>query len=142
MTNRAIALAAACVAVLAAAVPAAATAAAAHGGRGDGLGKVRKATARFHSFEAALQAGYEPAGPCAEEPGMGAMGFHFVNQRLVADPHRRGPALAVRQALRRSDARPRAGAADPLRPARLGMEDQPSRHVRPVEPKGELPVAG
>jgi hypothetical protein len=86
MTSRAIALAAACVAVLAAAVPDAATAAAPRSDRADGLTKVRKATARFHFVEAARQAGYEPAGPCAEEPGMGGMGFHFANERLTADP--------------------------------------------------------
>jgi hypothetical protein len=86
MTSRAIALAAACVAALAAAAPGAATAATGPAHRADGLTEVREATARFHSVEAARQEGYEPAGPCAEEPGMGGMGFHYVNQQLAADP--------------------------------------------------------
>jgi hypothetical protein len=90
MSSRAIVLAASCVAVLAASIPSTAAAGTAGGDRGDdhghGLVEVRKATARFHSVAAATRAGYEPAGPCAEEPGMGGMGFHYVNQRLVADP--------------------------------------------------------
>jgi hypothetical protein len=85
MSTRAIALAVASVAALAAAIPAAATVATAGDHRGDGLAQVRKATARFHSVEAARQAGYEPAGPCAEDPSLGGMGFHYVNQQLVAD---------------------------------------------------------
>jgi hypothetical protein len=88
MMRRAIALAAGLIAVLAAAVPAAASAAESHHHKHhhDGLGEVRKATARYHSLGAALEAGYEPFGPCAEMPGMGGMGFHFVNPELVADP--------------------------------------------------------
>jgi hypothetical protein len=88
MTRRAIALAAAA-AVLTAAVPVVAGAATARGDRPDGLREVRKATARFHSVTAAMKAGYEPTGPCAEEPGVGGMGYHYVNQRLVADPAER-----------------------------------------------------
>jgi hypothetical protein len=86
MSNRAIALATGCVVLLAAAAPGAAAAATAGGERGDGLAAVRKATARFHSVAAARRAGYEPAGPCAEEPGLGGMGFHYANQQLTADP--------------------------------------------------------
>ena len=56
MSTKSIALAAGCVAVLVAAAPGGA-AAVAHTDRGDGLAKVRKATARFHSVAVARQAG-------------------------------------------------------------------------------------
>ena len=49
-------------------------------------------------------------------------------------------AQSVRRALRRSDAGPRARHADPLRPARLALEEEPQRPVRPLEPHGEVPV--
>ena len=47
--------------------------------------QVRQATARFNSIEQARQAGYAPASPCIEVPGVGGMGVHYVNQGLV-DP--------------------------------------------------------
>lgn len=43
---------------------------------------VRAATARFHDVDAAIAAGYVPAGECAASPD-GAMGFHYVNPALV-----------------------------------------------------------
>jgi hypothetical protein len=53
---------------------------------GDGqLDEVRRATARYHSLQAAKRAGYELAGACVEEPGKGAMGYHYVNHELAAD---------------------------------------------------------
>ena len=51
-----------------------------------GLAKdVRQATMRFHSTTQATRAGYSVASPCVEVPGLGGMGFHWVNQSLV-DP--------------------------------------------------------
>jgi hypothetical protein len=50
------------------------------------LAEVRLATARFHSVQAARRAGYEPAGACVEQPGTGAMGYHYANPGLAADP--------------------------------------------------------
>lgn len=50
------------------------------------IGKVKRATARFHSVDVARSAGYRPVGPCAQEPGSGAMGYHYANDGLVADP--------------------------------------------------------
>lgn len=51
-----------------------------------GLAKeVRQATARFHSTTQATRAGYAVASPCVAVPGLGGMGFHWVNQSLV-DP--------------------------------------------------------
>lgn len=50
------------------------------------LAKVKRATARFHAVDVARRAGYRPVGPCAEEPGRGAMGYHYANDELVADP--------------------------------------------------------
>jgi len=65
--------------------------------RGDVLAEIRSATARFHSIEQARAAGYVPFYVCAEEPGVGAMGQHFVNFDLVADPaiDRRHPEALV-----------------------------------------------
>jgi hypothetical protein len=44
------------------------------------------ATARYHSVEQALKDGYSGAGEaCVEVPGLGAMGYHYVNGPLIAD---------------------------------------------------------
>jgi hypothetical protein len=54
--------------------------------RAAGLVKsVKAATARFSSREQATKAGYAEASPCVAVPGLGGMGFHWVNQGLV-DP--------------------------------------------------------
>jgi hypothetical protein len=63
--------------------------------RQDELAAVRQATARFHSVEAALDAGYElgyvnGAGVriitgCIAHPTAGAMGYHYFNKQLVDD---------------------------------------------------------
>lgn len=49
--------------------------------------EVRRATARFHDVTVAEAAGYIDPGPegCVEVPGLGGMGFHFVNPRLIFD---------------------------------------------------------
>jgi hypothetical protein len=47
---------------------------------------VRAVTARFNSLEQARKAGYVPFYVCAEEPGKGTMGQHYVNFDLVGDP--------------------------------------------------------
>ena len=54
--------------------------------RQDVLSKVHDVTARFNSIQAAKQAGYVPFYVCAEEPGVGTMGQHYVNFDLVGDP--------------------------------------------------------
>jgi len=46
---------------------------------------VRRATAKFHSTVQAIAAGYEPDEHCVSAPGLGGMGFHWVNPSLV-DP--------------------------------------------------------
>ena len=46
---------------------------------------VRRATAKFHSTAQAIAAGYEADEHCVSVPGLGGMGFHWVNQSLV-DP--------------------------------------------------------
>ena len=51
----------------------------------------RSATAKYHSLTVAKKAGYsilaDTAGiTCIAEPGMGAMGVHYVNGDLVKDP--------------------------------------------------------
>lgn len=46
---------------------------------------VREAMSRYHSQAEATQAGYALASPCVFNPGVGGMGFHWVNGALV-DP--------------------------------------------------------
>lgn len=46
------------------------------------LAKVRQATAKFHRVEVARQAGYdlrEGLDQCFDNPGVGGMGFHYIN---------------------------------------------------------------
>ncbi len=49
------------------------------------LKSVRVATARFHSPEQALRAGYLASPECVAAP-FGGMGFHYENPALMADP--------------------------------------------------------
>jgi hypothetical protein len=49
----------------------------------------RAGTAKYHEFQRALDDGFIQISPCIEVPGLGAMGFHFLNPArvdLVADP--------------------------------------------------------
>jgi hypothetical protein len=46
---------------------------------------VRRTTAKFHSTAQAIAAGHEPDEHCVSAPGLGGMGFHWVNPSLV-DP--------------------------------------------------------
>jgi hypothetical protein len=54
--------------------------------RADILTTVHRVTARYQSVGQALKAGYEPFYVCAEQPGVGTMGQHFVKFSLVGDP--------------------------------------------------------
>lgn len=69
--------------------------------RQDILATVHSVNARFHSVTQATKAGYVPFYVCAEQPGVGTMGQHYVNFDLVGDP-----------------------AIDPLRPEALVYEPQ------------------
>lgn len=57
----------------------------------DDLAEVRAATARFHRVAVAQEARWdlvhEPVGldHCFEEPGVGAMGYHYINVGLLDD---------------------------------------------------------
>jgi hypothetical protein len=53
--------------------------------RADELAAVRQATARFHDFDKAAEAGYGKFYVCTDETGQGAMGQHHVNGGLVGD---------------------------------------------------------
>lgn len=68
------------VTVLAGAAPASA------GPPGGSLAAARAATAAFHDPAAALAAGYLPTKDCVAEPGLGTMGQHWVNPKLVGKP--------------------------------------------------------
>ena len=54
--------------------------------RADTLTAVKQMTARFNSIDQATKAGYVPFYVCAEEPGKGTMGQHYVNFDLVGKP--------------------------------------------------------
>ncbi len=49
----------------------------------DLLKPVRSATSRFHSTTQAIMAGYVPDDHCVSVPGVGGMGYHWVNPPLV-----------------------------------------------------------
>ena len=51
-----------------------------------GTDGVKAATAKFHSIQQAVRDGYSGENqPCVSSPG-GAMGFHYINAKLIADP--------------------------------------------------------
>lgn len=79
----------AALAVLVISIPAGA--ALAHGSNDDSLDSsehraVRQATEQYRDVDDAIAAGYIPSDMCTELPGVGGMGYHFVNPALVADP--------------------------------------------------------
>jgi hypothetical protein len=47
--------------------------------------QIRQATAKYHNVDVALADGYVPVGECAELPGVGAMGIHYLNPELAMD---------------------------------------------------------
>jgi hypothetical protein len=58
---------------------------------GHGLRSARAATAKYRKIDTARRAGYglltDTAGiSCIDNPGVGAMGVHYVNGKLVGDP--------------------------------------------------------
>jgi hypothetical protein len=50
------------------------------------VAQLRKATAHLRSIDNAATAGYAAFLGCVSEPGEGAMGVHFLNDKLVGDP--------------------------------------------------------
>ena len=50
------------------------------------LAKVRQVTAKFHDVDEAIAAGYVPTPSCTFAPGVGGMGYHYINFSLVMDP--------------------------------------------------------
>jgi hypothetical protein len=46
---------------------------------------IRDATKRFTDVDAAIAAGYLPSEECAAAPGLGGMGYHYVNPALAGD---------------------------------------------------------
>jgi hypothetical protein len=71
------------------------------------LQQVRSATARYNSTTQATRAGYESS-PCVAVPGLGGMGFHWLNESLV-DP-----------------------VFDPLQPEAILYEEAENGQMRPV----------
>jgi hypothetical protein len=64
----------------------AAVALAGNNDEGRNLGDVRAATAPFHNLDVAMAAGYGAVKGCAQNPGVGGMGQHYVKGALVGDP--------------------------------------------------------
>ena len=50
------------------------------------LAKVRQATAKYQDVNVAIAAGYVPPDACDAIPGVGGMGYHYVNPPLAMDP--------------------------------------------------------
>lgn len=46
---------------------------------------IKEATRQFRDVDSAIAAGYIPSDQCAELPGVGGMGFHYVNPALASD---------------------------------------------------------
>lgn len=55
----------------------------AHHAESELLKSVRNATSRFHSTTQAIKAGYLPSDECVSVPGLGGMGYHWMNPLLV-----------------------------------------------------------
>jgi len=52
----------------------------------DPTDRIRAATASFKSLDAAEAAGYpRVGGPCMSRPGVGGMGYHHMNEKLMSD---------------------------------------------------------
>lgn len=48
--------------------------------------QARAATAKYHKVERAVADGFISTGVCAEVPGLGAIGVHYVNYQRLFDP--------------------------------------------------------
>lgn len=51
----------------------------------DDVQAAKAASARYHSLKRALADGYVRSSPCEQIPGLGGMGFHYVNPALIMD---------------------------------------------------------
>ncbi len=111
------------------------------------LAQVRRATARFHDLDVALEAGYELGWVngsgiriitgCVAHPTAGAMGYHYFNEELMADngvdalepevlvyesgPNGKRQLVAVEWVVRGPNSNP-PGVTPPPIPSVLGME--------------------
>ena len=93
--NRTIIRRAAALIIAAAALAGSATGASAHGGEshteqpakltGPQRDVIRAATRQYRDVNVALAAGYVPTEACAALPGVGGMGYHYVNPALIGD---------------------------------------------------------
>jgi hypothetical protein len=52
---------------------------------GKQLAAVRRATAKYRNVKAAIADGFVQASGCTESPGVGGMGYHYMNMANVAD---------------------------------------------------------
>lgn len=47
----------------------------------------KRATAKYHDFQTALNEGFVQLSPCVEVPGLGAMGYHYGNFSRIMNPN-------------------------------------------------------
>ena len=83
--NRRLATTLATIALLTAATPAVA----ADAGGSDvrtAVATARRSTEKYHDVAAAVADGYVRVSDCVSAPGLGAMGIHYLNPALAADP--------------------------------------------------------
>ncbi len=134
------------------------------------LAQLRRATARYHNFDAAVDEDYGAQfTPCWFHSGLGAPGYHFGNPLLIDEAAELlAPEILVYEPKRNGGVRlvgleyivpigAWEGANPPsllgeefhtnnalgsLRAARLALAPQPGRHVRRLEPEGLLQVCG
>ncbi len=51
------------------------------------LASAKRATARYHDFNRAVEDGFVPLSPCVAVPGLGAMGIHYGNFKRISNPN-------------------------------------------------------
>jgi hypothetical protein len=51
------------------------------------LSAAKRATAKYHHFQNALDDGFVQVSPCVSVPGLGAMGIHFANFARIMNPN-------------------------------------------------------
>ncbi|HVE55371.1 MAG TPA: hypothetical protein VNB22_00985 [Pyrinomonadaceae bacterium] len=51
------------------------------------LTAAKKATAKYHDFQTAIDEGFVQLSPCVSVPGLGAMGFHYGNFGRIMNPN-------------------------------------------------------
>ena len=79
-----------------ASAPSSAASTSARGGSGADLAQLRRVLAPYRDQSAAFADGFRPSGPCAQLPGVGAMGVHWIaGERMSAPPDPARPPILL-----------------------------------------------